>query len=69
MLLRPEQLALLDRRDAAVDLVEYYGHDTMVFVRNDFGTMRVRCTPDIAVTRGQRVGLRFLGNQAQAFPV
>jgi len=52
-----------------VDLVEYYGHDTMVFVRNDFGTMRVRCTPDIAVTRGQRVGLRFLGNQAQAFPL
>ncbi len=69
VLFRPEQLELSDGNDAVVDLVEYYGHDTMVFVRNDFGTMRVRCTPDIAVTRGQRVGLRFLGNQAQAFPV
>jgi len=69
VLFRPEQLELSDGDDAVVDLVEYYGHDTMVFVRNDFGTMRVRCTPDIAVTRGQRVGLRFLGNQAQAFPL
>lgn len=75
VLFRPEQLELLDHGDATVDLVEYYGHDVMVFVRaaspGDGAKgvlLRVRCSPDIAVERGQRVGLAFTGDTAVAFP-
>ena len=71
VLFRPEQLALLDHGDATVDLVEYYGHDAMVFVRTaapDESIMRVRCAPNVTVRRGDRVGLAFTGDVAVAFP-
>ena len=71
---RPEQIALLDHGDATVDLVEYYGHDAMVFVRapNDHtgseDLLRVRCSPTTMVQRGDKVGLAFKGDVAVAFP-
>jgi len=68
VLFRPEQLELLDHGDATVDLVEYYGHDVMVFVRSDDSLLRVRCAPDVAVQRGDKVGLAFTGSTAVAFP-
>ena len=68
VLFRPEQLELTGGDDATVDLVEYYGHDTMVMVATDSGVIRVRCGPLVGVQRGQRVGLRFVGDQALAFP-
>jgi len=74
VLFRPEQITLLDHGDATVDLVEYYGHDAMVFVRtpadkhSDGGLLRVRCSPTTTVQRGDKVGLAFTGDVAVAFP-
>jgi len=74
VLFRPEQLALLDHGDATVDLVEYYGHDVMVFVRTpnsqsgEPDLLRVRCNPTTSVQRGDKVGLSFIGDVAVAFP-
>lgn len=73
VLLRPEQLELLDHGEATVDLVEYYGHDAMVFVRapNRHGgddLLRVRSNPTTSVQRGDKVGLSFVGQTAIAFP-
>jgi len=75
VLLRPEQLELRDHGEATVDLVEYYGHDAMVFVRvpNSHGgtddLLRVRSSPTTSVRRGDKVGLAFIGETARAFPV
>jgi len=74
VLFRPEQIALDGAGDSVVDLVEYYGHDAMVFVRTPAdadGTtslLRVRCSPTIGVKRGDNVGLSFTGESAVAFP-
>ena len=74
VLLRPEQLELLDHGDATVDLVEYYGHDAMVFVRtaptetSDGELVRVRCNPNTSVRRGDHVGIAFTADTAVAFP-
>ena len=68
VLFRPEQLALTNGDSATVDLVEYYGHDIMVMVQAGPSLLRVRGRPDEDVRRGQKVGLRFLGDQALAFP-
>lgn len=73
VLLRPEQLELLAHGDATVDLVEYYGHDVMVFVRtaardgSEPALVRVRCNPNTTVRRGDQVGLAFTGDVAVAF--
>jgi len=74
ILFRPEQMALIDHGDITVDLVEYYGHDAMVFVRTQPGEdgasdlLRVRCGPTTNVQRGDKVGLTFTGHTAVAFP-
>jgi iron(III) transport system ATP-binding protein len=74
ILFRPEQLTLLNHGDLTVDLVEYYGHDVMVFVRTQPGDdgasnlLRVRCDPNANVRRGDKVGLSFTGETAVAFP-
>jgi len=67
VLFRPEQLEIVDGDDATVDLVEYYGHDTMVFVQSNDDLLRVRCNADVELKRGQRIGLNFIGTQALAF--
>lgn len=68
LLLRPEQLELTNGDIATVDLVEYYGHDTMVFVSVGDSVLRVRSGPEAHYARGDRVGVRFVGTQAVAFP-
>jgi len=68
LLFRPEQLSMVQGNDAVVDLVEYYGHDTMVFVKIGDALLRVRCSPTVNVRRGDRVGVRFIGTQALCFP-
>jgi len=68
LLLRPEQLALTKGDAATVDLVEYYGHDTMVFVRVGESVLRVRSGPESTYRRGDQVGLRFIGTHAVSFP-
>lgn len=75
VLLRPEQLHLTSNGDSGtgngeVDLVEYYGHDTMVLVRTaDNAILTVRCAPDITVRRGDRVTVGFTSTEAISFPV
>lgn len=68
VLLRPEQIALTAGTGATVDLVEYYGHDTMVFVRAGESVLRVRSGPEATYVRGDQVGLQFIGTHAVAFP-
>lgn len=75
ILFRPEQLELAPEGEHTVDLVEYYGHDAMVFVRtastngaDDDVLLRVRCGPEISVQRGDHVGLHFTGSTAVSFP-
>ena len=67
VLLRPEQLAIVDGDSALVEVVEFYGHDTMVFVSIDGQVVRIRTGPDLKVSRGDRVGVEFRGESAQAF--
>lgn len=68
LLLRPEQLAIRDGANASVELVEYYGHDAMVFVSAGDLQLRVRCGPDFTVRRGDRVAVEFVGREAVTFP-
>lgn len=68
VLLRPEQLRLVDGTLATVDLVEFYGHDAMVYVDIEGTVVRVRTAPEISVKRGDRVGVEFVGTEVQAFP-
>ena len=67
LILRPEQLALEAGGDAEVLLVEYYGHDTLVFVESGDDQLRVRCGPTTNYSRGDRVTVRFVDTVALAF--
>jgi len=67
LILRPEQLALEAGGDAEVLLVEYYGHDTLVFVESGDDQLRVRCGPTTNYSRGDRVTVRFIDTVALAF--
>ncbi len=67
VLLRPEQLRLVEGDRATVELIEFYGHDVMVFLAIDGQTLRVRTGPDVRVRRGDRVGVVFDGPAAHAF--
>jgi len=70
VLLRPEHLRV-DPGDAGeVELVEFYGHDTVYAVRLDGGapvTVRVAQAP--AHARGDRVAVTYAGPPAVAFPL
>lgn len=72
VLLRPEHLALQAPGNGAataeVELVEFYGHDAMVFVAIDGARLQVRTGPMVDVQRGDRVGVAFVADQAAAFP-
>lgn len=68
IVLRPEHLALVEGDTAVVELVEFYGHDAMVFVEAAGSRLQVRTGPHVAVRRGQRVGVQFVGERATAFP-
>ena len=70
VLLRPEHLEVRGGDAGEVDLVEFYGHDTVYAVRLDGGaalTVRVAQAP--AHARGDRVAVTYVGPPAVAFPL
>jgi iron(III) transport system ATP-binding protein len=67
VLVRPEQLAIVGGDDATVEMVEFHGHDAVVFVTLAGQSLRVRTGPQVAVRRGDIVGLTFTGTAARAF--
>ncbi len=67
LILRPEQLVLEAGGDAEVVLVEYYGHDSLVFVESDGDQLRIRCGPAANYSPGDRVTVRFVDTVALAF--
>ena len=68
VLVRPEQLELLDGDDGIVDLVEFYGHDAMYEIRlHDGQLMRVRTTEAPDYRRGDSVCVRYKGPPAIAY--
>jgi iron(III) transport system ATP-binding protein len=78
VLLRPEEIEL-DRADAAngdgatgeatIELVEFYGHDTVYLVRlGDGGSLRVRVASAPEFARGDRVRPRSTGRATMAYP-
>ncbi len=68
VVLRPEELAIVEGDMAMVQLVEFYGHDAMVHVDVGGQNVRVRTVPQPKVKRGDRVGLTFLGREVRSFP-
>ena len=67
VMLRPEQLRLGAGTGAEVELVEFYGHDSMVVANLDGTRLRVRCGPDPDVRRGDPVAVEFIGTDVMAF--
>ncbi len=68
VMIRPEDLVLVDGDDATVELVEYYGHDHVVMLRTPDGLrMLVRGTGAPHVERGQSVGVRCEGAASVGF--
>jgi iron(III) transport system ATP-binding protein len=69
VLARPEALRLADGDSATVELVEYYGHDTLYVVRLDGAdTVRVRSGLGPRWRRGDRVAVTHDGAPASAWP-
>ena len=69
VLARPEALRLADGDTATVELVEYYGHDTLYVVRLDGAdTVRVRSGAGPRWRRGDRVAVTHAGTPATAWP-
>jgi iron(III) transport system ATP-binding protein len=70
VLLRPEHLDVVRGDDAEVELIEYYGHDTVYVVRLAAGTtVRARVGADPSFDRGERVAVRYAGPPVVAYPV
>ncbi len=67
VMLRPEQLRLAQGSAAEVELVEFYGHDSMVVANLDGALLRVRCGPDPDVRRGDSVAVEFTGTSVVGF--
>ena len=70
VLIRPESLTLAAESAAPdrVELVEYYGHDTVSLVRLSAGELlRVRTPGPPVFERGARVSIRHDGRPAIAF--
>jgi iron(III) transport system ATP-binding protein len=67
-MLRPEDLAVSAGGDGVIELVEYYGHDTMVLIRLcDGTTVRARTDADVSFQRGDRVTVTYDGPGVFAF--
>ncbi len=70
VLLRPEHLQVGSGDDGVVELVEFYGHDTVYAVRLDGGTgLTIRVAQAPAHARGDRVAVTYAGPPAVAFPL
>jgi iron(III) transport system ATP-binding protein len=68
VLVRPEQVHLEPDGDAVVELVEYYGHDSVVSVRLANGALVRARVVNLDVCRGDRVSAHFRGPATRAFP-
>jgi iron(III) transport system ATP-binding protein len=70
VLVRPEDVVLESGDAGVVELVEFYGHDTVYVVRADDGS-QVRSRRGAAPTfvRGDRVSLRYSGTATMAYAV
>jgi iron(III) transport system ATP-binding protein len=69
VLIRPEDLDLDAGGDAEIDLVEFYGHDTVYVVRvDDATTLRVRAGAAPRFARHDRVTVRYTGPDVVAYP-
>ncbi len=72
VVIRPEALSLAaltatDAADATVEVVEFYGHDTMCDVLHDSGVrLKVRVR-EHGTRRGDRVAVSYIGGPAAAF--
>ena len=67
VMLRPEQLRLAQGTAAEVELVEFYGHDSLVVANLGGNLLRLRCGPDPGVRRGDAVSVEFTGASVVAF--
>jgi iron(III) transport system ATP-binding protein len=68
VLVRPEALTLAPGEGAQVDLVEFYGHDSVYEVILDAGTrLRARVAASPSLTRGQRVAVSYAGAPTAAW--
>jgi iron(III) transport system ATP-binding protein len=69
VLLRPEEVRVAPGDDGEVEVLEYYGHDTVYVVRLDGGTtVRARAGSVPVHRRGDRVTVQYAGPPAIAFP-
>ena len=70
VLLRPEELALTEGRSGTVDHIEFFGHDTLYYVRSAGGKiLRCRTTGAPRFGIGAGVDLCHSGERTVAFPV
>jgi len=68
VLLRPEELRLTTGGDATVELIEFYGHDTVYLVRTAAGPLvRVRAGAAPVHRRGDQVTVSYAGGPAVSF--
>jgi iron(III) transport system ATP-binding protein len=67
VLLRPEQLRIGKGEHGEVVQIEYYGHDSMVFVDVGAAVLSVRAESDPGVVRGDQVAIEYIGGPAVAF--
>jgi len=69
VLVRPETLTLASGEGAMVELVEFYGHDSVYELTLDTGLrVRARVPASPTLTRGQRVAVRYAGAPTTAWP-
>ena len=68
LVLRPENLILTNGDDAEIEIIEYYGHDSLLTVKLNDGTrLKVRTAPAAPHTKGDRVGLEHKDVEVSAF--
>jgi iron(III) transport system ATP-binding protein len=67
VLVRPEELELVAGSTAQVELVEFYGHDTVYLVRDGDTVLRVRAGSSPRFGRADRVDVRYTGPPTVAF--
>ena len=69
VLVRPEELALTEGTSGTVDHIEFFGHDTLYYIRNADGrVLRCRTTGAPRFGIGSGVDLRHSGVSTVAFP-
>jgi iron(III) transport system ATP-binding protein len=68
VLVRPEAVDIAPGDGGTVELIEYYGHDSLYVVRTDAGpSFRARAAAAPSLRRGDRVDLRYRGPATVAF--